>query len=110
MTGGAGGLGSATAERFLNDGASVAIVDLNREAAEALLANEFKRCDRLARWEGDVVCNLLSGVRYGERARFYRADVSIRQECFDLVDKIVADMGKVNFLYNAVAFFKSSVR
>ncbi len=41
--------------------------------------------------------------------KFYRADVSKRQDCFDVVDEIVRDFGKVNYLYNAVAFFKSSV-
>ncbi len=42
VTGGAGGIGSAVVARFLNDGASVAIVDLNTDAANKLLNNEFK--------------------------------------------------------------------
>ncbi len=43
VTGGAGGLGSATADRFLNDGASVAIVDLNVKGASDLINDEFKQ-------------------------------------------------------------------
>ena len=34
MTGGAGGIGGAIVQRFLSDGAKVAILDMNQEAAE----------------------------------------------------------------------------
>ena len=35
MTGGAGGIGGAIVQRFLSDGAKVAILDMNQEAGEA---------------------------------------------------------------------------
>jgi len=43
VTGGAGGLGSAVVDRFLNDGASVAIIDLNAALAQKLMNNEWKQ-------------------------------------------------------------------
>ena len=35
VTGGAGGIGSAIVQRFLNDGAKVAVLDMNERTAEA---------------------------------------------------------------------------
>ena len=35
VTGGAGGIGGAIVQRFLSDGAKVAILDMNQEAGEA---------------------------------------------------------------------------
>src|SRR3546814_11060882 len=36
ITGGAGGIGSATAERFVSEGASVTVADVNGEGAQAV--------------------------------------------------------------------------
>jgi len=43
VTGGAGGIGSATAERFLRDGASVVLADIDKEALSAAAANLASR-------------------------------------------------------------------
>jgi rhamnulose-1-phosphate aldolase/alcohol dehydrogenase len=53
ITGGAGGIGAATARRLLSDGACVVICDIDREAlgaAEAALAGEFGRDALRALW------------------------------------------------------------
>jgi rhamnulose-1-phosphate aldolase/alcohol dehydrogenase len=53
VTGGAGGIGAATARRLLADGACVVICDIDREAlaeAEAALAGEFGRDTPRAVW------------------------------------------------------------
>ncbi len=91
VTGGAGGIGSAVVARFLNDGAQVAFIDLNGSRAAELLANDF------------------AAAAEAGRVRHYSTDVSRRQNCFDVVDKVVRDFGKVNFLINAVAYFKCAV-
>ncbi len=44
------------------------------------------------------------------RLKLYAADVSHRKNCFDVVSRIVGDLGKVNYLINSVAYFKTSVR
>ena len=91
VTGGAGGIGAAVVKRFLNDGASVAIVDTNCPGTKKLCQAEFEEEEK----NGTLT--------------HYCFDVSNRQDCFDGVDKIVKDMGKVNFLFNAAATFKTSV-
>jgi len=58
VTGGAGSLGSAVADRFLNDGGSVAIIDLNTAAAEKLINNDWKQ--------------------YRGKVKYYSVDVSKR--------------------------------
>jgi rhamnulose-1-phosphate aldolase/alcohol dehydrogenase len=53
ITGGAGGIGAATARRLLSDGACVVICDIDRQAlgaAEAVLAEEFGRDALRAVW------------------------------------------------------------
>lgn len=91
VSGGAGGIGSAVVARFLNDGASVAIFDLNVERANKLLQVDFKEA-----------------AEHG-RLRCYNVNVAQRQACFDNVQQVVNDFGKVNFLFNGVANFNCSV-
>jgi len=58
VTGGAGGIGGAIVHRFLSDGAKVAIIDLNEEAAEAkileLAEAGAETQDRVASFKLDV--------------------------------------------------------
>ena len=76
VTGGAAGIGRATAERFAGEGAIVAICDVNeaagRETAAAL----------------------------GERASFTKVDVSDRESVRTWVDDVVARTGRVDVLIN----------
>ncbi|MEX0427687.1 SDR family NAD(P)-dependent oxidoreductase [Nocardioides sp. DS6] len=54
ITGGAGGLGAATARAFLNEGAKVAIVDLDQGALDATAADLAADPDRLISIAADV--------------------------------------------------------
>jgi rhamnulose-1-phosphate aldolase/alcohol dehydrogenase len=56
VTGGAGGIGSATAERFLQEGACVMLADIDAEALERALGNLSQRHGR------DVVRSVLMDV------------------------------------------------
>ena len=76
VTGGAAGIGKATAERFAEEGATVIICDLNEEqgqkAAEAI----------------------------GPAATFVRVNVADRQAVGEFVDGVVAKYGRVDVLVN----------
>ena len=85
VTGGSGGIGSGFVRRFINDGAKVAIVDLN-DIRGLELATEL-----------------------GVRAKFYKCDVTLKSNCAQLVEEITRDFGKINHLVNAVACFISKV-
>lgn len=76
ITGGAAGIGKATAQRFAEEGAVVVICDLNREAGEAL-AQEL-----------------------GEPACFYAVNVADRGEVQAWVEDVVARFGRVDVLVN----------
>jgi 3-oxoacyl-[acyl-carrier protein] reductase len=76
ITGGAAGIGKATAERFAGAGAKVVICDVNEQA-------------------GDAVANAL-----GPDARFYAVDVADRQAVQVWVDDVVARYGRIDVLIN----------
>jgi 3-oxoacyl-[acyl-carrier protein] reductase len=76
ITGGAAGIGKATAELFAREGAKVVIADLNEEAGQALAA------------------------QLGPDAAFYKVNVADRQEVQAWVDDVVARYGRVDVLIN----------
>lgn len=76
ITGGAAGIGKATAERFIEEGAIVVICDVNREAGEALAAE------------------------LGERASFSVVNVADRADVQAWVDGVAAKYGRVDVLIN----------
>lgn len=82
ITGGAAGIGKATAEKFYAEGAKVIICDLNQEAGEALVA------------------------QLGENARYYQVNVTNRQEVQTFVDAVVAKFGRVDVLINNAGITK----
>lgn len=82
ITGGAAGIGKATAEKFYAEGAKVIICDLNQEAGEALVA------------------------QLGENARYYQVNVTKRQEVQAFVDAVVAEFGRVDVLINNAGITK----
>ena len=77
VTGGASGIGAASARRFHAEGAAVLIADLNDEAGAALAAEL-----------GDG------------RAAYQRTDVSVWSEVEALMARAVADFGRLDILFN----------
>ena len=81
ITGGALGIGQATAWEFAKEGAKVAIADVNREAGEATVAQV---------------------ERLGGEGLMLQADVSDSSECRRVVEATVGRFGGVDILFNNV--------
>jgi NAD(P)-dependent dehydrogenase (short-subunit alcohol dehydrogenase family) len=79
ITGGASGIGRASALLFAREGAAVAIADLNAQAGEAV-ANEI--------------------TQSGGRAIFEPADLSRAEDCRSLVDRAIREFGRIDILFN----------
>jgi NAD(P)-dependent dehydrogenase (short-subunit alcohol dehydrogenase family) len=79
ITGGAGGIGRATAILFAREGAAISLVDLNEEAAQAV-ARE--------------ICGT------GGCAIFERADVTRAADCRRVVERTVREFGDIQILFN----------
>jgi len=80
ITGGARGIGEATAERLAEDGAAIAIGDLDGARAEATAA-------RIA-------------ARHGVKALGLKVDVSVAAQVNDTVGQIVERLGSLDILVN----------
>ena len=76
ITGGASGIGAATARRFVAEGANVVIADL--------LVGEGTRL----------------AAALGDRARFARVDVTREADVRDAVDLAVAEFGRLDVMFN----------
>ncbi len=76
ITGGAAGIGRATAERFAEANATVVICDVNAEAGAATAAS------------------------LGGNGHFYRVDITDRQAVQAWVDDVVAKFGRIDVLVN----------
>lgn len=76
VTGGASGIGAGTVRRFVSEGASVVLADLDVERGEAL-ASEL-----------------------GSAARFLRTDVSREADVARLIDVAVEQFGRLDCLFN----------
>lgn len=76
VTGGAGGIGRATAELFVAEGAKVVIADVDAAAGEALAA------------------------ALGPSAMFQATDVSQREQVQALIDRAVTGFGGLHILFN----------
>jgi 3-oxoacyl-[acyl-carrier protein] reductase len=85
ITGGAAGIGLATAERFAEEGAKVAICDVNREAGEAAIK------------------------RLGSDSSFHRIDVRDRIAVGDWIQDVLLRYGRVDVLVNNAGIYRDSM-
>ena len=85
ITGGAAGIGKATAERFAQEGAIAIICDVNEEAGR------------------EAVKTL------GPQASFYNVNVADRQAVQAWVDDVVAKYGRVDILVNNAGILRDSL-
>ena len=81
ITGGASGMGLGTVERFLDEGASVVVGDLNSTKGEALLASRAALGD-------------------GDRLRFALTDVALEDDVASLVSLAVETFGRLDVMFN----------
>lgn len=84
ITGGGGGIGRTAVDRFSREGATVLILELNREWGK--------------RAEEEIIAE-------GGRARFYPVDISDFRQVSAAFDQIEADFGGVDILYNNASVF-----
>ncbi len=76
ITGGAAGIGKATALRFVEEGAKVVVCDVNEEAGAALLPD------------------------LGPAARFDKVNVADRKEVQAWIEAVIAQYGRIDVLVN----------
>ena len=81
ITGGASGMGRATVERFLHEGARVVIADYNEETGRALL-------------------QALEADGYEEYCSFIRTDVAVEADVEAMLDHAVDCFGGLDVLFN----------
>ena len=79
VTGGASGIGRATALRFLDEGARVVIGDLNEAAGKELAERVADRADRF---------------------RFLTADVSVEADVVALIEEATSTWGSLDIMFN----------
>jgi 3-oxoacyl-[acyl-carrier protein] reductase len=84
ITGGAAGIGKATAQRFIEEGAKVVICDVNAEAGTAAVEE------------------------LGENAEFYQVNVMDRQAVQAWVDDVVAKYGRADVLVNNAGILRDN--
>lgn len=84
ITGGTSGIGSATAMRFVEEGASVAITGRNAERGEQVV-------QELAAKGGDAL--------------FIQSDVCVASDCRAAVDQTLERFGKIDVLFNNAGVF-----
>jgi 3-oxoacyl-[acyl-carrier protein] reductase len=89
VTGGARGIGEATADRLAEDGAVIAILDLDLAAAEATAAR--------------------IGARHGVAALGLKADVSKGTEVEAAVERIAAQFGGLDILVNNAGVLRDNL-
>jgi len=79
ITGGASGIGRATALLFAREGAAVVIADMDESAGESVAAETSEA---------------------GGKAIFQRTDVALRHDCDRLVQRAVSEFGAIHVLFN----------
>jgi 3-oxoacyl-[acyl-carrier protein] reductase len=85
ITGGAAGIGKATAQRFIEEGAKVILCDVNQEAGEEAVQ------------------------ALGTHGAFYKVDVTDRQAVQAWVDEVIERYGQVNILVNNAGVLRDNI-
>ena len=85
ITGGAAGIGKATAQRFIEEGAKVVICDVNTETGEAAVEE------------------------LGPNAAFCQVNVTDRQAVQEWVDAVVEEYGRVDILVNNAGVLRDNM-
>jgi 3-oxoacyl-[acyl-carrier protein] reductase len=85
ITGGAAGIGKATAQRFIEEGAYVVLCDVNQAAGEAALRD------------------------LGPQAEFHKVDVTDRQAVQAWIDEVTARLGRIDILVNNAGVLRDHV-
>ena len=85
ITGGAAGIGKATAERFAEEGAHVVICDVDQKSGEATA--------------GDI----------GPNAEFYRVDVTDKKAVEKLTENVIAKSDRIDVLINNAGILRDSL-
>ncbi len=84
ITGGAAGIGKATAERFAEEGATVTICDVNEALGQATIQ------------------------ALGEAHRFYKVDVTDRNTVQEWVDDVAEKYGRIDVLVNNAGILRDA--
>jgi 3-oxoacyl-[acyl-carrier protein] reductase len=85
ITGGAAGIGRATALRFVEEGAKVVICDLNEEAGQETVAE------------------------LGPDAAFYKVNVADRQAVQEWIDDVIERYGRIDVLVNNAGVLRDNM-
>jgi 3-oxoacyl-[acyl-carrier protein] reductase len=93
ITGGATGIGKATAERFAEEGAKVIICDVNKDLGQAVVRS-------LGLGDDPAVYS---------RHRFYRVDVTDRDAVQAWVDDVVERCGRIDVLVNNAGIIRDAL-
>jgi NAD(P)-dependent dehydrogenase (short-subunit alcohol dehydrogenase family) len=81
ITGGASGMGQATALRFLNEGARVVVADYNEQSGKETFA-------------------LAKDAGYAEKIRFIRTDVAKESDVQAMIACAVSEFGRLDIVFN----------
>ncbi|MBW2281756.1 MAG: SDR family oxidoreductase [Deltaproteobacteria bacterium] len=81
ITGGASGMGRATTLRFLDEGASVVVADMNEESGKQTL-------------------ELAAKAGHGEKVRFIRTDVADEPSVEAMIDCAVSEFSRLDCVFN----------
>lgn len=103
VTGGASGMGLATVERFVAEGASVVLTDLppaDFDALEDRIGADQARLHYRDRAKDGPNDGHAIAERLGPAARFVPADVTVADELAVVVDTAVRELGGLDILFN----------